>query len=162
MLLAEFFRKNRFKKQKKQVKKTGNYIIDYYNRYNEDDRLDSRHGNIEFLTTVKYIENYLKPNMKIIEIGAGTGKYSHYFAERGYKVDAVELVESNIEKFKTKITPDEDITITQGTALDLCEFKDGSYDITLLLGPMYHLYTVADQLQAISEAIAEKNRTQNA
>ena len=70
-------------------------LTSYYENFNEDERLQSRHGSVEFLTTMRYIEKYLKPGMKIIEIGAGTGKYSHALAQRGYQVDAVELVEHN-------------------------------------------------------------------
>ena len=132
---------------------TGDYLVDYYNTHDEDVRLLSKHGRVEFLTTVKYIEKYLKDGMKIIEIGAGTGRYSHYFAQKGFSVEAVELIEHNIEVFKTKTLPDEKISIKQGNALDLSEYPDSSYDVTLLLGPMYHLYTAEEQQKALSEAI---------
>jgi SAM-dependent methyltransferase len=91
--------------------------------------------------------------MKIIEIGAGTGVYSHYFAQHGYDVDAVEIMEHNIEVFKKNTQPNETVTVTQGDAIDLKGFPDGAYDITLLLGPMYHLYTKEDKLSALREAI---------
>lgn len=38
-------------------------------------------------------------------------------------------------------------------ALDLSMFSDESFDITLFFGPMYHLYTKEDKLQALQEAI---------
>lgn len=41
----------------------------------------------------------------------------------------------------------------QGNALDLSSFPDNRYDITLLLGPLYHLYNNEDKRQALSEAI---------
>lgn len=41
----------------------------------------------------------------------------------------------------------------QGTALDLSAFPDSKYDITLLLGPLYHLYSIEDKQQALREAI---------
>ncbi len=143
---------NLFKK-KQTYNPTGNHLVDYYTTYDEDPRLLSRHGQVEFLTTVKYVEKYLKKDMRIIEIGASTGRYSHYFAQNGYKVDAVELIEHNIEIFKSKTKENEDITITQGNAIDLNFVDDNIYDITLLLGPMYHLYTEEDQKKALSEAI---------
>ena len=37
------------------------YLVEYYNRGLEDGRLDSQHGSVEFLTTMRYIERYLKP-----------------------------------------------------------------------------------------------------
>lgn len=128
-------------------------ISQFYENYDEDGRLTSRHGAVEFLSTVRYVEQYLRPGMRILEIGAGTGRYSHYFARNGYRVDAVELVEHNIEIFRANTQPGESITIVQGNALDLGDFCDNAYDITLLLGPMYHLFSEEGKLQALGEAI---------
>ena len=68
-------------------------------------------------------------------------------------VDAVELVPHNIEVFRRHMLPTEHITITQGNALDLSAFPDNRYDITLLLGPLYHLYSKEEKRQALGEAI---------
>lgn len=132
---------------------TNQYLIDLYNNYDEDGRLISKHGSVEFLTTMRYIEKYIKPGGRVLEIGAATGRYSHTLARRGYAVDAVELVEHNIEIFRKNTLPEENITITQGNALDLSAFSNGQYDITLLLGPLYHLYNDKDKRQALGEAI---------
>jgi ubiquinone/menaquinone biosynthesis C-methylase UbiE len=134
------------------VEETG-YLTEYYNRGYEDGRLRSRYGSIEFLTTQRYILKYIKPGDKIIEIGAGTGRYSHAFAKRGYKVDAVELVRHNIEIFKQNTESGENVAITQANALDLSAFEDYTYNITLLLGPLYHLFTKQDKITALREAI---------
>ena len=125
----------------------------FYESIDEDSRLDSRYGHVEFVTTIKYIEKYLKKGDKIIEIGAATGRYSHTLAKIGYKVDAVELLERNIEIFKRHTEKGEPVTITQGNAIDLSSFEDETYDITLLLGPMYHLFTEEEKIAALSEAI---------
>lgn len=132
---------------------TKDYITSYYEGYDEDGRLTSQHGMVEYLTTMKYVEKYLRPGMRVLEIGAATGRYSHALAQKGYRVDAVELVESNIEIFKQNTTEGELITITQGNAMNLSAFESNVYDITLLLGPMYHLFTTEDKLKALSEAI---------
>lgn len=124
-----------------------------YNGADEDSRLTSRHGSVEFLTTVRYVEKYLKAGDRILEIGAATGRYSHYFARAGYEVDAVELVEHNIDIFRANTEPGERVRVVQGDALDLSRFDSGTYDIVLLLGPMYHLFTPEDEVQAMSEAI---------
>lgn len=128
-------------------------LSDYYGSYDEDNRLRSRHGMVEFLTTMRYIEKYLQPGMRILEIGAATGRYSHELARRGYPVDAVELVDHNIEIFRKNTQPGERVTVRQGNAKDLHMFADDTYDITLLLGPMYHLFAVEEQKQALSEAV---------
>lgn len=132
---------------------TNNYLKDFYNNYDEDGRLLTRYGMVEYITTMKYIEKYLEKGMRILEIGAGTGRYSHTFARKGYAVDSVELIEHNIEIFKKNTLSDENITITQGNATNLSDFESDTYDITLLLGPMYHLFDEEDKLKALSEAI---------
>lgn len=132
---------------------TNQYLIDFYSNYDEDSRLAVKHGRVEFLTTMRYIEKYSKPGSRILEIGAGTGRYSHALARQGYPVDAVELVAHNIEVFRQNTLPGEPVTVTQGSALDLSAFPDNGYEITLLLGPLYHLYTKEDKQQALREAI---------
>lgn len=128
-------------------------LMGYYTTHNEDARLVSQHGMVEFLTTVHYVEKYLTPGMRILEIGAGTGRYAHYFAQNGYQVDAVELMACNIEVFKANTAPDETVSIRQGDAVNLDFLPSEQYDVTLLLGPMYHLYTDEEKQAAMSEAI---------
>lgn len=128
-------------------------LKNYYENHDEHTRLGSQHGSVEFLTTVHYIEQYLKPGMRVLEIGAGTGRYSHYFAQKGYHVVAVELMECNIETFMQNTKEGEMISISQGDAVDLSDFPSDTYDVTLLLGPMYHLYTIEDKQAALSEAV---------
>lgn len=133
--------------------KTNQYLVDFYNNYDENSRLEKKHGSVEFLTTMRYIKRYIKAGDHVLEIGAGTGRYSHTLARQGYTVDAVELVEHNIEIFRKNTQSTENITVTQGNALDLSALPDNKYDITLLLGPLYHLYTEKDKRQALQEAI---------
>lgn len=128
-------------------------LTDFYSNYDEEGRLLTRYGKVEYLTTMAYIQRYLQPGMRILEIGAATGRYSHTLARMGYQVDAVELVQHNIDLFHTLTQPGEKVTIRQGNAKDLSFFADNTFDMTLLLGPMYHLFTEEEQIQALSEAI---------
>ena len=132
---------------------TNEALTQFYNNYDEEGRLLSRHGSVEFLTTMRYIEKYLHEGMRILEIGAATGRYSHTLARMGYRVDAVELVQHNIDIFRDNTQPGEDVTIRQGNALELQFCEDETFDMVLLLGPMYHLFTKEDQKQALAEAI---------
>ena len=131
------------------------YLEEYYNSRDEDSRLLSQHGQVEYLTTMKYIHEYVSffSSPKILEIGAGTGRYSVALAKEGYSVTAVELVQHNLDVLKSKLDGSESITAIQGNALDLSAFPDKSFDLTMLLGPLYHLYTWEDKIQAISEAV---------
>lgn len=78
-------------------------ILWYNEDCNEDARLESQHGQVEFLTTTKYIEKYLKSDSKILEVGAGTGRYSLYYANKGYDVTSIEYVKHNLDILKSKI-----------------------------------------------------------
>ena len=125
----------------------------FYENYDEEGRLLTRAGNVEFVTTMHFIEKYLKPGMRVLEVGAATGRYSHTLARQGYRVDAVELTPHNISIFNRLTQPEEDVTIRQGDARNLGCFADNTYDLTLVLGPMYHLFAEADRRQALQEAV---------
>ncbi len=126
-----------------------NEIEKYYNKFNEDKRLLSRHGQVEFFVTMEHVSKALTNNSKIIDIGAGTGRYSIELYNLGYDVTAVELVKKNLSVLKQKNSA---IKAFQGNALNLKKFKDNSFDITLLLGPMYHLFKTEDKVKALQEA----------
>ena len=132
-----------------------NYLEEFYSAFDEDGRLLSRHGQVEYLTTMKYIHGCLSEAKKahILEVGAGTGRYSIALAREGHNVTAVELVESNLNKLRAKLDGSEKLTAIQGNALDLSMFTDNSFDMTLALGPMYHLYSREDMLKALREAV---------
>lgn len=125
-------------------------LIEYYNKFNEDKRLTRRHGKVEFIVTLKYIHDYLNKmnNPKIIDIGAGTGKYSIELSNQGYDVTAIELVKHNLSYIKKY----DKIKSYQGNAIDLSRFKDETFDLTLLFGPMYHLIDKKDKIKALNEA----------
>lgn len=142
----DFNRLREISDQIEQISKT-------YEIFNEDSRLNrSKAARVEFLTTVKYIEQYLQPNAKILDIGAGAGEYSLYFAKNGYDVSAIELADNNIKAFKNKITANCPVVLTQGNAMDLSIYDDKSFDIVLLFGSLYHLHNEADRQKCISEA----------
>ena len=130
------------------------FLEDYYNNYDEEGRLtNSRIGRVEYLTTRRYLDRVLTADSKIAEIGAGTGRYSVTLAKEGYDVTAVELVRHNLDILESKLDGSEKIRTYLGNAFDLNMLEDNSYDITLLLGPMYHLYSKEDKEAAIREAV---------
>ncbi len=127
-----------------------NILEKYYQKFNEDKRLLSRHGQVEFAVSKKYIEEVIgsRRGLDIIDIGAGTGRYSVYLAEAGHNVTAVEIVKKNVSQIKMK---SQKVVAKQGDAKKL-KFADESFDIALLFGPVYHLFSHEDKLKAINEA----------
>lgn len=123
----------------------------YYNKFNEDKRLNSRHGIVEFNTSMKHILEYLKnyDNPKIIDIGAGSGRYSFSLYDMGYDVTSVELVKHNL-KYITMKNPN--IKAFLGNALDLSRFDSESFDCIIMFGPIYHLHSKDEKVKALNEA----------
>lgn len=131
-----------------------NPLEEYYNKFNEDKRLNSRHGQVEYRISMQYIHDCLpkdkKPEeIKILDIGAGTGRYSIPLFEEGYDVTAVEFVQHNLGILKQK---NPDIKAYKGNAIKLKRFANDSFDVTILFGPMYHLGSYEEKLQALREA----------
>ena len=125
----------------------------YYNKFCEEKRLTRRHGYVEYVTSMKYIHEYLpqgkKETIKILDVGAGTGRYSVQLAGEGYDVTAVELVKYNLGILKSKKSS---VKAYQGNALNLSRFEADQFDMVLVFGPMYHLYTKEDKVKALKEA----------
>ena len=121
----------------------------HYNKHHEDRRLGRRHGIVEFQTTMYHLRRFLSPGARLLDIGAGTGRYASALMAEGYTVKAVELVRHNIEVF-LKREPDADVV--QGDARDMPFIETASADITLLLGPLYHLIGDEEKLKALREA----------
>ncbi len=129
-------------------------VSSFYGKYDEDGRTSrSRHGQLEFCITMSYIHRYAARQSKILEVGAGTGRYSIALAREGMDVTAVELVESNLAVLRENSKGMAGIQSFQGDAADLSRFSDNSFDVTLSFGPMYHLYEANEVNCAIDEAI---------
>ena len=129
-------------------------VSSFYDQYDEDGRLGrTRHGQLEYHTTMTYIHRYAAKGSKVLEIGAGTGRYSIALAKEGMDVTAVELSGSNLAVLKENSKGIENIVSFQGDATDLSRFADDSFDVTLSFGPMYHLFEADDVDRAIDEAI---------
>ena len=128
-------------------------LVKYYNKFHEEHRLTTRHGQVEFRTTMHFIEealqNFDAGTAKIADLGAGTGRYSVELCHRGYDVTAVELVKHNLEVLRAK---HENIKTWQGDARNLHFLDDETFDVTLLFGPLYHLHGDEEKLKALNEA----------
>lgn len=94
-------------------------------------------------------KNLPRKSIKILDVGAGTGRYSLALCREGFDVTAVEPVKRNIEVLRSH---HEKIKTWQGNALNLSFLEDNSFDITIMFGPMYHLCAEEERLCAFSEA----------
>ncbi|WP_244971151.1 class I SAM-dependent methyltransferase [Tissierella pigra] len=134
-----------------EIKNEEERVSAIYNIFDESTRLSTKATRVEFLTTIRQIEKYLKPGMKILDLGAGTGEYSLYFAQNGFKVTAVELVEKHVSQIKEKINDEMSLKVFQGNAMNISMIEDKTYDIVLCFGPLYHLEKIEDRMKCIEE-----------
>ena len=123
----------------------------YYGKFCEDKRLTRRHGQVEYITTMKYIHQYLNGMQRasILDVGAGTGRYAIPLSEEGHDVTAIELVKYNLG---TLLSKKSNVKAMQGNALDLSRFEENTFDMTLVFGPMYHLFAFNDKVKVLEEA----------
>ena len=122
----------------------------YYNKFNEDKRLKTRHGLVEYTVTMKYIEEVLKKyeNPKILDLGAGCGAYSIPLSEY-YDVTSLELVKHNLKVIEKN---SKNIKLIHGNATNLSMLIDNTYDVILIFGPMYHLISKEEKIKCLMEA----------
>ncbi|MBR4501861.1 MAG: class I SAM-dependent methyltransferase [Clostridia bacterium] len=129
-------------------------ISRFYDQADEDSRLKrSRHGQLEYAVTMDYIHRFSSVGSRVLDVGAGTGRYSVALAEEGFHVTAVEPVESNFSILRKNSESIGNLQAIRGDATDLSMFSDQSFDLTLVLGPLYHLYEQEDIHKAIDEAV---------
>ncbi|MCQ2578962.1 MAG: methyltransferase domain-containing protein, partial [Treponema sp.] len=131
------------------AKQTPSLIEKYYNKFNEDHRLTTRHGQVEFNTTMHFIKKYISQNAIVLDLGAGTGKYSLALCDLGCDVTAVELVKRNIEVLRSH---HKKIKTWQADARDIHFLDDEKFDLTLVFGPLYHLHGDENKLKVLNEA----------
>jgi SAM-dependent methyltransferase len=92
--------------------------------------------------------------MRILDLGAGTGRYSVYFAQKGYDVLAVELVQKHTQAIENTKTDVMNLKVIQGDALEQLKLLESeSFDIILCLGPLYHMKKPEDRTECVSEIL---------
>jgi S-adenosylmethionine-dependent methyltransferase len=124
------------------------------NVQNEWERLGVRHRT-EFAVTLRALREFLPPApARIIDIGGGPGRYALTLAEAGYGVTLVDLSQGNLAfaREKARETGVRLEGVFHKNALDLASFSPESCEAALLMGPLYHLWTYEERLQALCEA----------
>jgi len=130
-------------------------VVKYYGDYDEQARLSSNLGEIEFVRTQNIISRYLKsPPAKVLDIGGAAGRYSRWLAKEGYEVHLLDPVPKHIEQAKEASDAQSEMPIAScsvGDARQL-EFDDEIAEAVLLLGPLYHLIEAQDRIRSLTEA----------
>jgi ubiquinone/menaquinone biosynthesis C-methylase UbiE len=129
-------------------------VLEHYQQVEEDSRLRSGWFRLEFARTQELIKRHLQPAPAVVlDVGGGSGVYSHWLAGLGYEVHLIDPVPKHIEQARTRSAqqPRHIATMRIGDARHL-EQADGSVDAVLLLGPLYHLTDRNDRIVSLREA----------
>jgi ubiquinone/menaquinone biosynthesis C-methylase UbiE len=129
-------------------------ILNYYAAGKEEERLAASLGRLERIRTWEILERHLPPPpCRVIDVGGGTGVYALPLASRGYRVHLVDPVPLHVgraqELSRASDTPLAGVEVGDARRLNV---PDGSFDAVLMLGPLYHLLTQTDRVQALIEA----------
>ncbi len=132
-----------------------NYVIESYENYREEDRLSTNNARkIEFLTTVRVLDELINGKKAILDCAAGTGIYSFYFADKGHMVTATDITPRHIEIMRDILKNKSykmETAVLDATNMSI--FKDESFDVVLNMGPFYHLVHAHDREKCIKESL---------
>ncbi|WP_379134868.1 class I SAM-dependent methyltransferase [Paenibacillus sp. sgz500958] len=131
-------------------------VITYYNQYDEASRITTDNARkLEFITTIHTLDASLPADAEILDLGAGTGVYSFYYAEKGHAVVSTDITPKHVEIIQSRIEASglANISAEIADATDLSRYESASFDAVFCLGPMYHLKAAVDQNKCISECM---------
>ena len=128
-------------------------VRQYYNAEVEKEwaRID---GRPEFLITCRFLERYIKPGDRVLDIGGGPGRYALHFAEKGCDVTLLDLSPENV-RFAQAKADERGIALqsVEGDARTADKTVKGSFDHVLMMGPLYHLLKEADRIKAVRSGL---------
>ncbi|MGW4447197.1 class I SAM-dependent methyltransferase [Streptomyces sp. NPDC004682] len=120
----------------------------YSETVDEADRLTTTaDGRLEMVRTRELLHRYLPtPPARVLDVGGGPGAHARWLVEDGYGVHLVDPIPRHVDQARGT-----GATVEIGDARSLTA-TDASFDVVLLLGPLYHLVARTDRDQALAEA----------
>ncbi len=131
-------------------------IAVFYDRDVEDEDARLVLHQLEYDLTWRYLTRYLPPAGSILEIGAGTGRYTLALCRRGYSVTAVDLSAALLQRCQLRFAAERllgQVQCVVADARDLQAVPSTAFDAVLLMGPLYHLVFEEDRYQAVRQAV---------
>jgi ubiquinone/menaquinone biosynthesis C-methylase UbiE len=130
-------------------------LSDYYEMFDEKNRLFIGSGPLELARTQEILERHLpQPPAVIVDVGGGSGVYSCWLSKKGYQVHFLDPVKRHVLQAKKASRAQPDHPLASIAVGDACKIDHpaASVDAVLLLGPLYHLTERQDRIAALKEA----------
>lgn len=124
-------------------------VKEFYENGAEVGRLERGLGVIEAARTKEILSRYVKPGMRVYDVGGGVGYYSDWLAGQGFDVIMFELAPAAVKYARERCSHPFPAFTADARQLPA---EDASCDAVLLMGPLYHLLEWESRLQALREA----------
>ena len=128
-------------------------IVDHYQHdIDEAERISSGFGSLELVRTREIIERHLPPvRLRVLDVGGGAGVHARWLTAAGHAVELVDPMPRHVDAARALGAEGLAVTAELGDARSLVQ-ADATFDLVLLLGPLYHLTERADRVGALREA----------
>jgi ubiquinone/menaquinone biosynthesis C-methylase UbiE len=126
-------------------------VVAHYEAIREEDRLSGGLAELELVRTREILRRHLPaPPALVLDVGGGTGVHADWLLADGHAVTLVDVTPRHVALALHRLG-DRGLTAEVGDARRL-SFSGGSFDVVLVLGPLYHLHEQADRIRVLEEA----------
>lgn len=127
-------------------------MFEYYGFFREEDSIDRL--TVAETKVIEYLfDKYLPKEGRVIDTCTGWGTFAFRFADMGYTITAGDWIADHVEKLKANPKAEKLAGTYCSSPKNLSMFADGSFDIVVSLGSMYHMKTRADRETFIRESL---------
>ena len=126
-------------------------VVAHYESSLEEDRLSAGMGALELVRTREILRRHLPaPPARILDVGGGTGVHADWLLADGHRVHLLDATPRHVDRAVDGLAG-RGLTAEVADARRL-SFPDDSFDVALVLGPLYHLHEHADRVLVLEEA----------
>lgn len=121
----------------------------------EADRLKVGPGQLERERTRELLTRFLPPAPALLlDVGGGPGEYACWLARKRYEVHLIDVTPLHVQMAEEASQRQPKMPLASASVGDArsLSWRDGTVDAVLLFGPLYHLTSREDRLQALREA----------
>jgi SAM-dependent methyltransferase len=125
----------------------------YSQEWDEDARIRSGLNELEFIRTQEIVRRFLPDGpLHILDVGGGGGVHSEWLLGDGHTLTLIDPVERHVADAGARLGHNDSFAVELGDGRSL-PHPDGSFDVVLLFGPLYHLTKRADRIRVWQEGV---------